>query len=67
MTFGIRAWSHQASISNAVLVNTLTMPRGMTNANRFKAIEAALRDFKGVIDVVQTMQTKEILKLFQRA
>ena len=39
----------------------------MTNTERFDAIETALRNFKGVSDDVQTMQTKDILELFRRA
>ena len=48
-------------------LNTLAMLRGMTNAKQFTMIEFALRDFKGVSEAVQMMQTKEIPELFRRA
>ena len=43
------------------------MSRGMTNAQRFEAIETALGNFEGVRDAIQTMQDEEIPELFRRA
>ena len=50
-----------------VLVNTSAISREITNAQQFDAIETTLRDFEGVSDIVQTMQTKEVPELFKRA
>ena len=38
----------------------------MTNAKRLAMLESTVREFKGVGEAVQTMQTKELPKLFRR-
>ena len=45
-------------------LNTLTMLRGMTNVEWFAVIEFALGEFEGVSEAVQTIQIKELPKLF---
>ena len=45
-------------------VNTLTMFRGMTNAEWFTMIESTLGDFERVSEAIQMMQIEEMPKLF---
>ena len=42
------------------------MSRGMTNAERFAALESAIGEFEGVGEAVRQMQTEELPDLYRR-